>query len=65
MDRNIIVTAQPDGRITVNTGGLEMTTVDGLQLALTLARTAAEFLADMLIEAKVKAATEKDDDGDG
>ena len=63
MDRNLIITSRQNGEtISIDAGGFPLEEVDGCQLALSLARSAAEFLADRLIELKVQAATAEAED---
>ena len=61
MDRNLIITVRRD-TISIDAGGIDLTQVDGCQAALSMARSAAEFLADRLIELKVQAATAEVED---
>ena len=66
MDRNLIITARSDGEtISIDAGGIPLEELDGCQAALHMARSAAEFLADKLIDLRVQAASRPEQEQEG
>ena len=65
MNRNLIITAHPDGQMSLNSGGLTFESLDDIRLALVMVQQAQNSLQQQLVELQVQQRLAEQDDEDG